>query len=291
MSKKTSKKNKLKIGLNDSGRLDQFLAKSFPDYSRTFFKRLIDARDIVVDGHPVSAHHKCRPGQTVEIKWKTDQTAPVLQGAAEWPFKILHEEEEFLVLDKPPHLLVHPTGTGRNGDTLVEMLSEKVAKKNWPDSIRPGLIHRLDRDTSGILVFAKTPEAHHFISKQFSNRTVKKTYEALVHGVIKEKSGKIVGSIGRNPRKRKQFMVTSDGRQATTEFLVKETFDHASWVELHPLTGRTHQIRIHLANYGYPILGDVIYGKKDRTSVIKRQMLHAREISILHPGHKKENVL
>lgn len=275
----------IKITPKESGRLDKFLAGRFDEYSRSFFQQLIKERGVLVDDHPVGPDHKLKVGQTVRIEWPKEnkEEAPVKAGPL--PFPILFEDDDIIVINKPPNLLVHPAGSERKGETLVELLRPKLRSRKWPDAVRPGLIHRLDRDTSGVLVFAKTPGSHNRISKQFANRQVKKTYVGLVKGIPPDKEGTIDGRIARHLQKRQRFAVTGDGRQAITRFRVAEELGgRASYLELKPLTGRTHQIRVHLAHYGFPILGDEVYGGNQKGfEFVPRQMLHARHLQFAHP--------
>jgi 23S rRNA pseudouridine1911/1915/1917 synthase len=290
------KKNKktaeevIKIGLDDEGRLDRFLASHFPKWSRTSLQRLINKRHIMVDDHAVSPHHQLKRGQTIHVRWPEIDRRPAPINTAPIPFPILFEDEWILAIDKPAGLVVHPAAGHLDGNTLVEILKPKFAEGLWPDEMRPGLVHRLDRDTSGVMVLAKTPEAHGKLSKQFSNRQAKKTYLALVKGKMPVKEGVIESHLARHPGMRQRFAVSSQrGRWASTKFFVKEHFgDKATLVELHPLTGRTHQIRVHLASYGHPILGDHVYGvNEEEFESIKRQMLHAAQLQVTHPETNK----
>lgn len=277
---------------SETGRLDKFLAARFPDHSRTYLQRLINGRNITVDDHPVSPHHVLRRGQTVQIRWPKDESSSEEKPKGVLPFEILFEDESLLVLDKPAGLLSHPAGWKRDGSTLVELLRPWISRKEWPDDVRPGLVHRLDRDTSGVMVYAKTPEAHTALSRQFASRQVKKTYIALVKGVPPSKTGTLEASLGRHPAKRQRFAVVDSGRWSLTKFIVTENFGAtASLLELHPLTGRTHQLRVQLSAFGFPILGDRVYGMKDPAfAEIARHMLHARRLEFTHPKSKERKM-
>ncbi len=280
----------LKIENREESRLDKYLADLYPTYSRTYFKRLIKYRSIQVDKHPVTAHHHLKRGQVVTISWPRANPLKAMRSAEDLPFPIIYEDDSFMVINKPPHLLCHPTGWRRDGTTLVELLSPQVSGSEWPDEMRPGLVPRLDKDTSGVLIFAKTPEAHAKISKQFLNRQVKKTYWALVKGVLKDKKGTLECFLLRDSQKRQRFVVATVGRLAVTEFEVREQWEkRAAFLELRPLTGRTHQLRVQLSSYGHPILGDALYGETDSSfSFIKRHMLHAAKIQFTHPKTLKK---
>jgi len=269
----------------EAGRLDKYLVARFPDLSRTYLQRLINNRNILVDEHPASPHHKLQSGQTIQIDWPKKRESLGIEIPASLPFPILFEEDQFLIINKPPQLLSHPAGSKAQEKTIVDWLAHKLIAEEWPEGVRPGLVHRLDRDTSGILIFAKTPQAHAKISKQFANRQIKKTYFALVKKVLKAGQGTLECRMGRDPGKRQRFAVSSDGRLAVTKFKVIEKFGgRASLVELNPLTGRTHQLRVQLSTYGHPIIGDHVYGGLDKEfSFVRRQMLHAAKIKFTHP--------
>lgn len=283
----------LEIDSDQTGRLDRFLAAQFADWSRTSLQRLINKRFVLVDGHPASPKHNLRKGQKVDVFWPQTEQKPASNSKKKGkvPYPVLFEDKAMLVIDKPAGVVVHPAAGHLDGDTLVEILKPHIESGPWPDEMRPGLVHRLDRDTSGVIVLAKTPEAHGKLSKQFSLRQVKKTYVALVKGSMPVKEGTIESHLARHPGKRQRFAVSSArGRWASTKFAVKEHFgDVATLVELTPLTGRTHQIRVHLASYGHAILGDHVYGENEKEfSYIKRHLLHAAALEITHPTSQKK---
>jgi 23S rRNA pseudouridine1911/1915/1917 synthase len=284
------KSNGFRVGADDQDRLDRVLASLYPKWSRTALQKLINKRHVLVDGHPVSPKHHLRFGQQVEIEWPKPPKAAAKQPARAVPFPILYEDELMMAINKPAGLVVHPSAGHTDGNTVAEILMPRFQKGLWPDEMRPGLVHRLDRDTSGVMVLAKNPEAHVKLSKQFAQRQTKKTYLALAAGSLPVDAGTIESHLARHPGKRQRFAVSSTrGRWSTTKFVVKERFgDVASLVELYPLTGRTHQIRVHLASYGHPILGDHVYGDPQRDfEEIKRQMLHAASLEIKHPETEK----
>ncbi|MCG3204735.1 MAG: Ribosomal large subunit pseudouridine synthase D [Elusimicrobia bacterium] len=290
MRKKTTPaEDTIKIAVEHEGRVDRFLAALYPKWSRTNLQKLINKRFVTVDGHPVSPHHKLKCGQTVVVKWPSPPSKNVLISPANvvpLPFPILFEDEHMIVVNKPAGLVVHPSAGHLDGNTLVEILRPKFQGGPWPEESRAGLVHRLDRDTSGVIVLAKTPQAHARLSKQFANRQAKKTYLALVKGSMPVDEGTIESHLARHPGQRQRFAVSSiRGRWASTKFSVKERFGPlATLVELSPLTGRTHQIRVHLASYGHFILGDHVYGVKEKQfESIHRHLLHAARLIIRHP--------
>jgi 23S rRNA pseudouridine1911/1915/1917 synthase len=279
--------NGFRVGVDDQDRLDRVLASLYPKWSRTALQKLINKRHVLVDGHPASPKDHLRFGQQVVINWpKPVKASTKKQPERPIPFPILFEDDFMLAINKPAGLVVHPSAGHVDGNTVTEILMPRFQTGPWPEEMRPGLVHRLDRDTSGVMVLAKNPQAHVKLSKQFAQRQTKKTYVALAAGALPVDAGTIESHLARHPGKRQRFAVSSTrGRWSTTKFLVKERFGNiASFVELYPLTGRTHQIRVHLASYGHPILGDHVYGEPQRDfEEIQRQMLHALSLEIRHP--------
>jgi 23S rRNA pseudouridine1911/1915/1917 synthase len=276
----------------DSGRLDRYLADRFPSWSRTRLQRLIESGDILVDGRAVSPNEKIQNGQTVTISWPQPAIKVSKKPVVDITFPILHEDKDLIVVNKPAGLVVHPAVGHHDGNTLVEILEPKIASAPWPDDVRPGLVHRLDRDTSGVIVLAKTPEVQMKLSKQFSDRDVKKTYVGLVLGRVKPNEGTLESNLARHPGMRQRYAVVEKGRWALTKFKVIERFgDVASLLELYPFTGRTHQIRVQVAAFGHPIIGDHVYGpaNKDFSHVV-RHLLHAARLELTHPrsGTRKQ---
>lgn len=286
MSGKTNLSNPARLVYDgEEVRLDRLLADRFSDWSRSALQKLVKKRFILVDGHPASSSHRLKKGQVVEIRWPlADKKKPATHFKG-LPFPLVFEDEWLFAVDKPPGLVVHPAHGHNDGHTLVEMVRHKVEGDLWPEDIRPGLVHRLDRDTSGIMVLAKTPEIQAKLSLQFSKRQVEKTYLALVKGLVKQKEGTLESHLARHPGERRKYAVSSRGRYAKTGFKVAEHLgEHATLMELHPLTGRTHQIRVHLSAYHHPILGDQMYGIPEaKFAFIKRQMLHAWRLVLRHP--------
>jgi 23S rRNA pseudouridine1911/1915/1917 synthase len=206
------------------------------------------------------------------------------------PLQIVFENSDLIIIDKPAGMVVHPA-LGHSGGTLVN-----AALWHDPDlegvggEKRPGIVHRLDKDTSGLIVIAKNDMAHQWLQGQFKDRTVKKTYIALVDGHPRTPNGRIESPIGRDPAHRQKMAVTSEsrGRESVTEYFTKETFPQHTLLEVHILTGRTHQIRVHMAFIGCPVAGDTIYGRKKVTLPLTRQFLHAAQLQICLPGETQQ---
>lgn len=200
------------------------------------------------------------------------------------PLAILYEDQDLLVVDKPAGLLVHPTTHTMTGTLVNALLYHVKNLSGIGGQARPGIVHRLDKDTSGVMVIAKHDQAHRCLSEQFAERTIEKTYVALVHGVV-EKRGHIQAAIGRSKKVRTKMSVLSEkGRQAVTDYELLKRCNRCSLVRIFPRTGRTHQIRVHFAYIKHPVVGDSVYGIGTRIPGVKRQLLHAESITFVHPG-------
>jgi 23S rRNA pseudouridine1911/1915/1917 synthase len=276
-------------------RLDQFLREKFPAASRGVFKRLIEEGHIRVDGKIVKATHTPRAGERIEIQWP--QPRPAEAQPEEIPLDILFEDKSLLVLNKPAGLVVHPAA-GHEEHTLVNALLHHCggSLSGIGGVARPGIVHRLDKETSGCLVVAKNDETHLVLSKQFSERRVEKIYNAIVCGEMARESGDIWAAIARHPSHRKRMAARDDdaGRAAHTKWRVLEELTGATLVEARILTGRTHQIRVHFQFIGYPVAGDKTYGARQNTRLEEmtdykapRVLLHSRELAFIHPRTEK----
>jgi len=277
-------------------RLDQFLREKFPAVSRGVFKRLIEEGHARVNGKMVKATHTPRAGEEIEIHWP--ETRPAEAQPEEMPLDILFEDDALLVLNKPAGLVVHPSA-GHDEHTLVNALLHHChgSLSGIGGVARPGIVHRLDKETSGCLVVAKNDETHLALSKQFAERVVEKIYNAIVCGETVRDSGEIRAAIARHPSHRKRMAVSDDdsGRAAHTKWRVLERLTGATLVEAYIFTGRTHQIRVHFQFLGYPLAGDQTYGARQNKRLEEvsgyeapRVMLHARVLSFTHPGTGKK---
>lgn len=276
-------------------RLDVFLSHHEPALSRSAVRRLIDEGRITVNGQPAKASYKIRPGDRIVLD--VPRPEPLDLRPEPIPLDVLHEDDHILVINKPAGLVVHPA-PGHWSGTLVNALLHHFGTTGGLSMVggkeRPGLVHRLDKETSGVMVIAKTDQAHRHLAAQFKHHTISRVYEAIAWGVIKKSAGLIELAIGRDTRERKKFSArTSRPRESATEYRVVERLGkQATWVALHPRSGRTHQIRVHLTAIGNPILGDPMYGGRKVRSVedipIKRVMLHARTLGFRHPATGKQ---
>ncbi len=277
-------------------RLDRALAAAVPELSRVRIQALLADGRIARDGTIVTdASAKARAGQAFVIE--VPPPVPAIPEPQAMPLNIVYEDDELLVIDKPAGLVVHP-GAGNPDRTLVNALLAYCGDRlsGIGGVRRPGIVHRLDKDTSGLMVVAKTDRAHAALSEQLQSRTLKRIYNAVVWGRPVPAAGRIEGNIGRSPKDRKRMaLVSHGGRSAVTHYKTIETYKMASLVECRLETGRTHQIRVHMAHIGHPLVGDPVYGlkrlPKDAPSAAKslpRQALHATQVTFLHPLTKLE---
>jgi len=276
-------------------RLDTFLRAQFPTLSRGAIQRLIQQGDIRVAGKPVKASHPPRAGEKIEIHWP--DARPAAAQPQEMPLDVLFEDDDLLVLNKPPGMVVHPSA-GHEESTLVNALLHHCAGQlsGIGGVARPGIVHRLDKETSGCLVIAKNDPTHLALSTQFAGREVRKIYHAIVCGGVTPEQGDIRAAIARHPTHRKRMAVTDgSGREAWTSYTVIERLREATLVEAVLHTGRTHQIRVHFKHLGFPVAGDATYGNRQNKRVAEltgytapRQMLHAHKLAFKHPRTGKK---
>jgi len=278
-----------------SARLDKFLCEKFPAASRGALQRLIEEGHVRVNGKTVKPTHHPHAGEQIEVHWP--EARPAEAQPEKIPLDILFEDKSLLVVNKPAGLVVHPAA-GHEEHTLVNALLHhcKGSLSGIGGVARPGIVHRLDKETSGCLVVAKNDETHIALAEQFSNREVKKIYHALVCGEPARDSGEIRAAIARHPTHRKRMAVRddSDGRAAHTSYRILERLYAATLMEAQIHTGRTHQIRVHFQFIGHPLVGDDTYGAKQNARVKEltnyaapRVMLHAKNLSFIHPRTKK----
>jgi len=261
-------------------RLDKFVGERCPELSRTHAQQLIEGGFVTVNGKAVKSSLKLNPGDKIFVV--IPPASPSHLEAENIPLKIIYEDADILVVDKPAGLAVHPA-PGHPSHTLVNaVLNYLPGLAQDTDSLRPGIVHRLDKDTSGLILIAKNRLAQANLSQQFKNRIVKKSYLALVKGKLAPEKGVIEAAIGRDRSHRQRMAVVSKGREARTEYRVIKYYGNYTLLEIKPETGRTHQIRVHLAAIGFPVVGDATYGLKSPR--FPRQFLHASKISFLLPS-------
>ncbi len=259
-------------------RLDVFLSQKL-SLPRSKVKNIIEAGCVRIGSGKVKASTRVKKG--ILIEGVIPEEEPLAVEPQMIPLQILYEDEFLMVINKPAGLVVHPSFGHKNG-TLVNAIAAYLKLPLDQKSLRPGIVHRLDKDTTGAIVVAKNSEVQEKMSAMFKERKVKKVYRAIVWGTMKEKEGQIVAKIGRHPKDRKRMAVVKNGREAITEYRVINELDGFTYVEVYPHTGRTHQIRVHFSYIGHPIVGDPTYGKRIKNCA-ERPLLHALSLEFPHP--------
>ena len=276
----------LEAGEENAGeRIDAFLASKLHDVTRSWLQKLIEAGNVSVEGREkLAKNYKLRAGDRLTVELPEPETLDVLPENI--PLDIVYEDKYLLVVNKPSGMVVHPA-VGNHTGTLVNAVmfhcGDQLSSINGV--VRPGIVHRIDKDTSGLLVIAKTDAAHRGLAEQFAVHSIKRAYRAVVYNNIKEDDGRVDAPIGRNPKDRlKMAVVSADkGRRAVTNYHVIERSGKFTYVECRLETGRTHQIRVHMAYRGHPLLGDPLYGPRKGMSGVTGQVLHAKELGFVHP--------
>ena len=272
----------------DENRLDKFLARQLPGQSRSRLQAIIkDCGVTVNETVATKSGLALLTGDKVSIC--IPEVVPVNLEPESIPLDIVFENEHLVIINKPAGMVVHPAPGHASGTLVHAALGNFGDLQGIGGEVRPGIVHRLDKDTSGLIIVAKNGKAHRWLQEQFRLRKVKKTYLALVDGKPPTPSGRVEAAIARDAAHRKQMTVVSDGRgrAAITEFHTVKQFNQHTLVEAHPLTGRTHQIRLHMAFLGCPIVGDLVYGRKKPSLDLERHFLHAYQISIILPGESE----
>lgn len=269
-------KKTLKVSEEDGVvRVDKYMANTFPEYSRAAIAKLFTLNLIKREGVPLRAGEKLRPGAKIEYDLGPLQAKPEVI-----PLPVIYEDEQVIVVDKPAGIISHARGKFWQEASVASFIRDKVSSSQDPHSERAGIVHRLDRATSGVMICAKNTESLKYLQKQFSDRTVAKKYIAIVVGSLEHPTAVIEAPIMRNNKDPKKFMVHKDGKKASTEYTVLASDDVHSRLELTPHSGRTHQLRLHLLHINKPIVGDELYGGESAD----RLMLHAHSLSIMLPG-------
>jgi 23S rRNA pseudouridine1911/1915/1917 synthase len=264
-------------------RLDQYLASQTAEISRNQVQHLIDQGMVKVNGQLPRASYKVRSGDFITLQIPPVEKLTLV--AEDIPLDIVYEDSDLLVVNKPAGLVVHPAAGHHQGTLVNALLHHCVDLTGIGGSLRPGIVHRLDKDTTGLLVVSKNDFAHQFLSAELKARRIKREYLALVHGELREESGLIDAPLGRDPRDRKKMAVVQNdhGRPARTHYRVRERYPGHTLLEVSLETGRTHQIRVHLAFAGYPVAGDPLYGQRHNLLRLTAQALHAYRLTFAHP--------
>jgi len=272
-------------------RLDKFLTESLPEFSRSRIQGLIAAGLVDVNGLPAK-----KAGQALEsgskITVRIPPPAPANLIAEEIPLDIVFENDDLIVVNKPAGMVVHPAAGHASGTLVNAVLGYDPDIEGIGGEERPGVVHRLDKETSGLILLARNERAHRWLQDQFRLRKVEKTYLALVEGKPPTPSGRVEAYIGRDPKHRKRMAIVSEkkGREAISEYQTLESFKSHTLLEFHPFTGRTHQIRLHCAFLKCPIVGDEVYGRKSQSIDLDRHFLHAYRLKIILPGEKEARI-
>ena len=264
------------------GRLDAYLAANLEATTRSGAVKLIESGKVTIGGKVPAKNYKLRGGETVEVELPDPE--PIELVAQDIPLDIVYEDSDVIVVNKPKGLVVHPA-PGHPDGTLVNALLFHCGDSlsGIGGELRPGIVHRIDRDTSGLIIAAKNDLAHQGLSNQLQDHTLSRIYHCIVTGNLRENSGTVDAPIGRHPVDRKKMAVVADGRRAVTHWTVLERFQGYTYVECRLETGRTHQIRVHMAHTGHPILGDTVYGNRKPGPGLQGQCLHAVGLRFIHP--------
>jgi 23S rRNA pseudouridine1911/1915/1917 synthase len=266
-------------------RLDKYLVGCLPEFSRSRLQSLIREGQVAVDGTPAAkSGQSLEQGMTVQVRIPPVEPSEILPESI--PLDIVFENDDLLVVNKPAGMVVHPAAGHSSGTLVHAALAHAPEMDGIGGQVRPGVVHRLDKNTSGLILLAKNDAAHHFLQDQFRLRQTEKVYLALVDGRPPTPTGRVEAAIGRDPNQRKLMAVVSaaKGRAAVSEYRTLETFPEHAYLEVHPVTGRTHQIRLHMAFLGCPIAGDTVYGRRRATIPLERHFLHAARLKISLPG-------
>lgn len=268
---------------NPGERIDRFLSKDLETLSRSYLQKLLKDGEISVNGKPVKANYKVSEGDKIQIRIPEPENPDILPENI--PLDILYEDDDILVVNKPKGMVVHPA-PGHYSHTLVNAVmyhcGERLSGINGV--LRPGIVHRIDMDTTGSLLICKNDHAHQILAEELKEHSITRRYHAIVHGNIKEDTGTVNAPIGRHPVDRKKMSTKApNGRHAVTHYKVLERFGDYTYIECELETGRTHQIRVHMSSIGHPILGDTVYGSAKCPYKLQGQTLHAKILGIMHP--------
>ena len=265
-------------------RIDKFLSAQLPEQSRSYLQKIIKEGSVLVNGSPVKASYRMDDQDEVTIDLP-ELKEPEIE-AENIPLDILYEDDDLLMVNKPKEMVVHPSA-GHTTGTLVNavMYHCKEDLSGINGVMRPGIVHRIDKDTTGVLVICKNDKAHNFVAEQLKEHSITRKYRAIVNGVIKEDEGTVNAPIGRHPTERKKMAINEkNGKHAVTHYRVLERFANHTYIECQLETGRTHQIRVHMASLHHPLLGDTVYGSQKNPYHLEGQTLHAMVLGLIHPS-------
>ena len=270
-------------------RLDKAVALLNSELSRSFITKLIDDGKITINGKVEKPSFKVKEDDVIVIEEIVNEKSDIKE--EDIPLDVVYEDDDILIINKPQGMVVHPANGHYSGTLVNALMFMEDSLSSINGVIRPGIVHRIDKDTSGLLCVAKNDNAHHFLAEQLKDHTMAREYMTLVRGVIKENSGTIEMPIGRDKNNRQKMAVTKDGKPAVTHFVVAERFKDHTLVKCQLVSGRTHQIRVHMSAIGYPVEGDPLYAGKNYDKLYKDgQLLVAYKLKLIHPTTKKEMV-
>lgn len=272
-----------------NNRLDKALSIFRSDLSRTYISKLIDEEKVLVNDKIEKGSYKVKEDDVITLLEITNKTAEIVK--EDIPLDVVYEDNDIMIINKAQGMVVHPANGHYNGTLVNALMFQADSLSSINGVIRPGIVHRIDKDTSGLICVAKNDQAHHFLSEQLKDHTMSREYIALVRGVIKENSGTIDMPIGRDKKDRQKMGIDKDGKLATTHFQVLERFKDHTLVKCQLVSGRTHQIRVHMAAISHPVEGDPLYAGRNYDKLYKNgQLLTAYKLKLIHPTSKKEMV-
>lgn len=275
---------RLEVSSEDAGiRIDKYLAEQLPDITRSYLQKLLKDGSVQMNGKPVKASAKTVAGAAIELTIPEPEEPEILP--EDIPLDILYEDSDVILINKPKDMVVHPAA-GHYTGTLVNALMYhcKGDLSGINGVLRPGIVHRIDKDTTGVLIVCKNDRAHNALAEQLKEHSITRKYRAIVCGNLKEDEGTVDAPLGRHPQDRKRMaIVRSGGKRAVTHYRVLERFGNYTYIECRLETGRTHQIRVHMASLGHPLLGDEIYGRAKSPFKLEGQTLHAMVLGFIHP--------
>lgn len=266
---------------NTGKRLDLFISENKADMSRSFVQGIIEKQQVKVNNQIKKSNYKLRIKDEVQVE--IAEPVELQVEAEDIPLDIVYEDSDVVVINKPQDMVVHPAPGNYTGTLVNGLLHHCKDLSGINGVIRPGIVHRIDKDTSGILVVAKNDKAHNSLAAQLKDHSMKRTYYAIVEGIVKEDEGTVITNIGRHPVERIKMAVVKDGKEAITNYKVIERFKSNTLVECRLETGRTHQIRVHMAHLHHPLIGDQVYGYKKQRFKLRGQALHAKNLGFIHP--------
>jgi len=285
------KQHRIEVPEQQAGqRLDSFLPQVLEGMTRSAAQKLLEDGGVCCGGKVLKKNYKLVGGEVLDVT--LPELRPATAEAQDIPLDIVYEDDSVIVINKPRGMVVHPAAGNPDGTVVNALLAYcSDSLSGIGGELRPGIVHRIDKDTSGLLIVAKNDSAHQHLSAQLKDRSLSRTYEAVVCGNLREDSGTVNASIGRSTKDRKKMAVVADGREAVTDYQVIARYDGFTHVRCKLRTGRTHQIRVHMAHLGHPVAGDPVYGPKHDKTGLEGQCLHARQLQFIHPDTGEKIVL